>query len=130
MKPEFILILIGVGAAVLLFLLLPQMTAPAQEIRVSLLEWAIEPQTITASAGKIKFVVTNEGKVPHAFEIEGEIRGREFEAEIEEIKPGETKSLVVTLPAGDYEVYYPIPGHRERGMEAILVVKGKAELEG
>jgi len=95
----------------------PPAPAPAAEgeIAVSENEWAIEPKEITAKAGKVTFVVKNEGAVEHNFVIEGV-------GEIDKIAPGETKKLEVTLQPGTYKVVCNLPGHQEAGMEATLTV--------
>lgn len=122
--PDIRVIIVVAVAAVLVFILATQLARPGvQVIEVSLSEWEIDPQTIEARPGVIRFVATNEGAIEHEFEIEGEIAGEEREWEIEDIEPGETKALKVKLPPGEYEIYCPIPGHRENGMEGTLVVK-------
>ncbi len=121
--PDIRLILALVVASLLLFIVVPQFLQPAQEVNVSLKEWEIGPNAITVNTGKIKFVVTNDGTVAHGFEIEGMIKGRKFEREIEPFDPGKAKTLVVELPPGEYEVYCPVAGHKEKGMEGTLVVQ-------
>jgi len=117
-------IVVAIAVAVLLvFVLVPRLVQPPpQEIHVTLSEWTMGFETITILGGKLKFVVTNAGTMPHGFEIEGEINGEEVEWVIEPFPPGETRTLKVDLPPGHYEVYCPVPGHREKGMEAELVV--------
>ena len=63
--------------------------------------------------------VVNSGETDHALEIEGE----GVEAKTEEIEPGKSATLKVKLEAGDYELYCPVDGHAERGMEGRLTVK-------
>ncbi len=121
--PDIKVVIVVAVAAVLVFILTTQLTGPGgQVIEVSLFEWEINPQTIEARPGVIRFVVTNEGAIEHEFEIEGEIAGKEREWEIEGIEPGETKALKVKLPPGEFEIYCPIPRHRENGMEGTLIV--------
>lgn len=93
-----------------------------QEIEVNLEEYSIEPFEITARPGKVRFLVTNEGKEYHEFEIDGEINGEEFEKKIE-VSKGKTATLEVELPKGEYSIYCPVLGHKEAGMLAILTVE-------
>ena len=65
------------------------------------------------------FEVTNNGSVDHALEVEGQ----GVEEETETIKPGESAELAVDLSKeGSYEIYCPIDGHRDSGMEGTLTV--------
>lgn len=95
----------------------PPAPAPAAEGQIAITEneWAIQPKEITAKAGKVTFVIKNEGAVEHNFVIEGV-------GEVDKIAPGETKQLEVTLQPGTYKVVCNLPGHQEAGMEATLTV--------
>jgi hypothetical protein len=94
---------------------------PVQIVDVFLLEWLIDMPTETR-AGRIEFVVTNDGTEPHSLVIES---GGTIVAELPRpLGPGETTVLSVTLPEGLYVLYCPLGEgeHREEGMEAALVV--------
>ena len=39
------------------------------------------------------------------------------------LKPGESKTLIVNLPPGNYTFYCSIPGHRPAGMVGTLIVQ-------
>ena len=39
------------------------------------------------------------------------------------LKPGESKTLTVNLPAGNYTFFCSIPGHRPAGMVGTLIVQ-------
>ena len=100
--------------------------APAALHTVSLSEseYELSPSTVrVATAGKVTFDVRNTGQIAHALEIEGNGVG----AETGHIAPGETASITVTLPkSGTYEMYCPIDGHRDKGMEGTIQVGGSA----
>lgn len=122
--PDIRVILAVALAALVVFVLIPRLTQPPlEEIHVSLSEWTMGFEKMIVSGGKLKFVVTNADTMAHGFEIEGEIGGQELEWVIEPFPPGETHTLEVKLPPGTYEVYCPVPGHKEQGMEAELVVR-------
>jgi uncharacterized cupredoxin-like copper-binding protein len=88
-------------------------TMAGEQIPVSLVEFAIDmPDTLPA--GPVTFMVTNNGTVTHSFEIESADLEEELESEL---APGETGMLTVDLAPGTYEVYCPVDGHRQQGME-------------
>jgi uncharacterized cupredoxin-like copper-binding protein len=60
--------------------------------------------------------LTNNGMIQHDFRIEG----TDFRTEL--LNGGETETLTITLPAGEYTYYCSVPGHRAAGMEGTLIV--------
>ncbi|MBI4787284.1 MAG: cupredoxin domain-containing protein [Chloroflexi bacterium] len=82
---------------------------------ISLKEFGIEPKEIQAKAGPATFVVKNAGAIEHDFMIEGV-------GKIENLLPGETKTLEVTLRPGTNEIVCSLSGHKEAGMTARLAV--------
>lgn len=92
--------------------------AASAPVAVSLREFAIDmPDSLPA--GPTTFTVTNDGTIEHSFEIEGQ--GVEQDLE-HHLKPGESMDLQVDLAPGTYEVYCPVDGHKEQGMERDLTV--------
>ena len=93
---------------------------PVQVVDLVLLEWLIDmPAEIRA--GKVNFVVTNEGAEAHSVVIEG--NGLIFELPAP-LDSGESSVLSAELPPGEYVVYCPVGDgeHREEGMETTLAV--------
>src|SRR3989442_1114670 len=94
--------------------------APGAPVAVSakLSEWKVELSASTVPAGTVTFAVTNAGSIPHAFEIEG----HGIEKETDQIQPGSTATLTLTLKLGTYEVYCPVGegSHQKLGMETHL----------
>jgi uncharacterized cupredoxin-like copper-binding protein len=65
--------------------------------------------------------VTNNGKIAHALEIEE----NGVEQKIGAIQPATGATLRVTLTKdGSYELYCPIDGHKERGVQGTISVGG------
>jgi uncharacterized cupredoxin-like copper-binding protein len=98
-------------------------TAPAsggQAISIDESEFKLDPSSVEVDqAGMVTFEVTNSGQIDHALEVEGQ----GVEEETETIEPGETAELTVDLSKeGSYEIYCPIDGHRDSGMEGTLTV--------
>lgn len=108
--------------------------APAQQdsqsepttVRVDMHEWSMGMGGETVVPGNsATFEIRNTGDVVHAFELEGEVDGREIEIVSRNLKPGESTSFTLRLPAGTYTVYCPIANHEERGMHTQIVFQGE-----
>ena len=97
-----------------------------QTIQVSEKEYSLNPSSITVpKAGTYAFEVTNDGQTAHALEIEESGGGNEEETG--DILPGAKKTIEFTFSAGgSYEMYCPIDGHRQQGMEGAIIVRGAA----
>ncbi len=89
-------------------------------IQISEKEYSLEPATISVSkTGTYEFMVTNNGTIAHALEIEG----NGVEEKTGDIQPGAGATLRVTLTKdGSYELYCPIDGHRSQGMKGTVTV--------
>jgi uncharacterized cupredoxin-like copper-binding protein len=97
--------------------------ASAEAIEISATDFAFDPPTIELDqAGEYTFRLVNDGGTEHALEIEGQ----GIEDETETIGPGETAELTLSLEPGEYEMYCPVDGHREMGMEGSVSVGGAA----
>jgi glucose/arabinose dehydrogenase/uncharacterized cupredoxin-like copper-binding protein len=87
-------------------------------VEVSLVDGAIEMPGMLP-AGPTTFDVRNNGTTEHNFEIEGEGIEQEFEMDL---APGESQSMQIDLPVGEYRVYCPVGNHADMGMELTLTV--------
>jgi uncharacterized cupredoxin-like copper-binding protein len=97
--------------------------APAGPAAVEIVlgDFTIEPSAIAVDAGSHTFRVVNEGGQTHALAVEGPAG----EVETGELAPGGSADLVVDLSEpGEHEVYCPVGGHREQGMEGTITVGG------
>ena len=95
-----------------------QTAASGAPVVAALGEWYLRMEQTTFEAGKVQLLVINEGRFPHVLEIEGvegAVTGR--------LASGESEMLEVELSPGTYTVVCPIPGHRERGQVALIVVE-------
>ena len=118
----------------------------AAEVKVSLTEWKITSGVAQVGAGKVQFVVANDGKEPHEFVIiksdlsvealpvvEGKVDEQRVQL-IDEIEPfaaGATEKITVDLKAARYilicNIVEKIPGepvesHYLQGMRAAFTV--------
>ena len=73
--------------------------------------------TLSAKAGKVTVVMTNDSSIPHAVEVEGQ--GMEVKTKT---VTGGTAQLSAKLKAGKYEFYCPVDGHKAAGMKGELTV--------
>ena len=87
------------------------------EISVELGEWYIKPAELYAKAGDVTFTVTNAGNKRHEFMVSSM-----NEEDKVLINGGASETVMVNLEAGEYEVFNPIPGSKEAGMVATLMV--------
>src|SRR5919112_2435698 len=75
-----------------------------------------EPKELTIPANTdVTVNVPNEGAAPHNFSID------ELGIDVD-IAPGATEQVVINAPAGEYEYYCNVPGHKEAGMVGTLIV--------
>jgi hypothetical protein len=90
-------------------------------VLVKLSEWKVTLTPSVVPPGPVVFEVTNSGKVPHAFEIEGS----GVEKSTPRLVSGATATLTMDLRAGKYEAYCPIGkgSHKMLGMENHLSVR-------
>jgi plastocyanin len=78
---------------------------------------AFAETALSAPAGDITLELTNESAVPHNIAVDG------AEGVSDTIQDGGTADLTINLPAGEYEYYCDVPGHREAGMVGTLTVQ-------
>ncbi len=133
----------GAGAA----LALPGQSAPAT-VDVTLKEWSLTPSPARVPAGKVVFRATNAGGIEHELVVlranvapsrlpvkggrvvvstrSGSSRalGIKVQGEIEDIAPGTTRLLVLTLRPGRYVLICNLLGHYKAGQFAGIRVTG------
>jgi uncharacterized cupredoxin-like copper-binding protein len=98
-------------------------TASTKTITVTEREYHIALSAASAPSGRVKLVVKNTGKMPHSLAVKGPGLAMRKTALI---KPGRSTTLTVTLAAGTFSLWCPVPGHAAKGMKAALHVKGGA----
>jgi plastocyanin len=101
---------------------LPPDEGDLRNVEATLTEWSVTLSQDSVAAGAIAFNVRNSGSVVHRFEVEG--NGEEWETD--DLNPGDTVTMSVSLEPGVYEVYCPVEEdgmtHQERGMTTTLRV--------
>jgi uncharacterized cupredoxin-like copper-binding protein len=93
-------------------------------------EFKLSPSSVTLSKpGTYKFKAENEGSMQHSLEIEGKgvksEGGEGGEAQLKQVlDPGQSGVLTVSFQnSGNYEMYCPVDGHKQEGMQGEVVVK-------
>ncbi len=95
-----------------------QPAAAAQPVTITAVDIAFEPKQVEIPAGTdVTVALPNEGAAPHNFSID--------ELKIKVDLPSGEKDAKTTInaPAGTYEYYCDVPGHKEAGMVGTLTVK-------
>jgi plastocyanin len=91
--------------------------AAAETVEVVSLDIFFEPEAVTIPADTdVTFTLPNEGVTPHNFSID------ELDIDVDQA-PGETQEVVINAPAGTYEYYCNVPGHKAAGMVGTLMVE-------
>ncbi|MFN8592064.1 MAG: ScyD/ScyE family protein [Thermomicrobiales bacterium] len=97
----------------------PRATETATEETVSLDagDFYFKPNAVTIPANTaVTFVIKNVAQIPHNFSIDA------LKVDVA-LPPGETTRTTITAPAGSYEFYCNLPGHKAAGMFGTLTVK-------
>jgi uncharacterized cupredoxin-like copper-binding protein len=90
--------------------------ASAEPVEVVSFDIYFEPNELTIPANTdVTVTLRNEGVTLHNFAID------ELGIDVD-IAPGETQESVINAPAGTYEFYCNVPGHKEAGMVGTLIV--------
>jgi nitrite reductase (NO-forming) len=77
-----------------------------------------DPKTLEGTANvEVTITVTNEGAATHDLTID------ELNVQTPMLAPGESAEVKINAPAGDYQYYCSVPGHKEAGMVGTLTLK-------
>ena len=79
------------------------------------IKFSTDSMTIPANTD-VTLTITNKGATVHNFNIDS------LDIHSGDMNPGETKTITINAPAGSYEYYCNIPGHKEAGMDGTLTV--------
>lgn len=99
----------------------PATTALGPPVQVQLNEFKIQLPQQAFGPGTYTFVASNDGKLPHALEIEGP---GGLEQATDTLSAGQSADLTVTLQPGTYKLYCPVGNHDEQGMNTTITVSG------
>jgi uncharacterized cupredoxin-like copper-binding protein len=104
-------------------------------VAVQVDEFSVFPQTQGAPAGRVRFVVTNIGRIEHEFVVikttkpaGNLLKGKEANetgavGELDGVKAGNARVLVLTMTRGHYALICNLPGHYKTGQFADFDVR-------
>ncbi|MHC3473245.1 plastocyanin/azurin family copper-binding protein [Streptomyces sp. 7R007] len=88
-------------------------------VTVTETDYALKLSRSSFTPGTYTFVADNAGKVTHALSVDGPgVR----DAKTGDVQGGQESTVTVTLKKGTYELYCPIPGHKQLGMDTRIQV--------
>lgn len=91
----------------------------AETVEAQLVDFAIELDEDSYSAGTYEFAISNAGDASHDFVVE---RDGEDVAATAVLQPGQSETLTVDLEPGTYVFYCSVGNHRAMGMEVSVEV--------
>jgi uncharacterized cupredoxin-like copper-binding protein len=94
-------------------------SAAGKTVTVDETEYEISLSQTTFTPGTYTFTIADRGQTTHALEIDGP--GVE-DLKSDTVSPGASADLTVTLKKGTYEVYCPVDGHKDLGMDTKITV--------
>jgi plastocyanin len=94
-------------------------TDSVQTLDVTSVDFDFELDSTDLAAGEYAIELTNGGSATHDLVVE---RDGEDVAETEDIGPGRSSAVTVTLEPGEYVFYCSIGNHRAMGMEVTVTV--------
>jgi len=104
-------------------------------VAVQVDEYSVFPATQGAPVGKVRFVVTNVGTIEHEFVVIKTVKpagnllkGNEANetgavGELDGVKPGNARVLVLNLKRGHYALLCNLPGHYKTGQFSDFYVR-------
>lgn len=111
------------AAAVMLVGCAPQADPSATDaIAITVADFMIGPEDVTATGPRVTFEVMNDGPTPHNFSVRNE--AGEVVAATADLSAGESETLEAELVPGDYTIFCSLAGHASLGMSGTLTVTG------
>ncbi len=94
---------------------------PAGATKVTLSDYKFDPKNLNVKAGNVTFYLTNIGTQTHDMLIADSSGKVIAKSDLVQANNDSTFSIS-NLPAGSYQIYCDVPGHRQLGMEGTLTV--------
>jgi uncharacterized cupredoxin-like copper-binding protein len=105
-------------------------TAAKMQVEIGAFDIYFNPNTATIPADTaVEIVVTNHGAVGHNFSITDHHNTGLKNLDVSfDIAPGETKSMTINAPEGDYYFFCAVPGHEQAGQFGYLTATKGASI--
>jgi plastocyanin len=100
---------------------------PGPVVRVTLDDYAIEPQDLSVPSGRVELVARNVGRVTHNLRVE--VPPEDPDEESRQLggtptaQPGQTVRATITLKPGTYRLRCSLANHDDLGMYGTLFVR-------
>lgn len=95
----------------------PVAGAKGETVSLEAGDFYFKPNAVTiAAATPVVFAIENVSQIPHNFSIDA------LKISVA-LPPGQTTRVTITAPAGNYEFYCNLPGHKAAGMFGTLTVR-------
>jgi uncharacterized cupredoxin-like copper-binding protein len=98
----------------------PAANAKGGHVTITLDDFLIKPQDVTARAGRVTFAVTNRGRLVHSFHVQLPDRQP---VKLTRLQPGASATATADLAPGEYRLVCVESNHAELGMTGRLVVR-------
>ena len=82
-------------------------------------DFALDPKDVSVR-GSVSLAVTNDGPTIHNVSVR-DASGKVVGA-TQDLKPGQSETLTVDIPAGTYTLFCSLPGHESLGVKGSLTV--------
>ncbi len=101
--------------------------AAAEEVAVEMVDIDFNPNEFTIPAETdVTVHLANNGAIVHNFNIDDNNNPSDPDIHSGDVQPGESTTITINLPAGDWYYYCNVPGHEQAGMHGTV----HAEEEG
>lgn len=98
-----------------------QQSSRTNSVTVIATDVAYDAQTYRSPAGEIEFTLIQEGQIPHTLAIEDN-QGTDLGLDLTVNANRRDASETIQLEPGTYTLWCTIPGHRELGQQATLII--------
>jgi plastocyanin len=103
------------------FLMRSTMAEATAPLTIELVEMAFAPNIVTIPANTdVELTVVNHGTVRHNFRTGDEAGTWEVRIDLE---PGESKTVTINAPAGEYKLFCDEAGHADAGMGGAIIAR-------
>jgi len=93
---------------------------PTGGTAVKVLDFKIDPATVTVKGSTVTLAVTNDGPTVHNVKVRDD--AGTILLETKDLREGESETVSAEIPAGSYVTFCSLPGHESLGTKGTLEV--------